>query len=162
MGNDISPAPETEPGSTRAEQASSSKVNELLDPKLKPENLANDKVGRPVQEANLVDLQSEGKKFTLEGVVTECKSAVQAKSADDYKNHDRDFSINKSDVHLNIRLPDCTSLQEKFSLTSILREVKNYVDEKQDISMRSYDLAIPYPRKVFGNDGMNSLSFLFL
>ncbi|XP_074341441.1 plant UBX domain-containing protein 11 isoform X2 [Apium graveolens] len=155
VGNDISPAPENEHGSTHAEQASPSKVNELIDPvKMNPENIVNDKVGCPVQEANLVDLRSEAKKLTLEGV-GESKSAGQAKSADDYKNDDRDFSINKSDVHLNIRLPDCTSLQEKFSLTSILREVKNYLDEKQEISMRSYDLAIPYPRKVFGNDDLN-------
>ncbi|KAK1379260.1 Ubiquitin supergroup [Heracleum sosnowskyi] len=131
VGNEISPAPENEPGSTHADQAS------------------------PSKEANLVDLQSEGKKVTLEGVVSESKSAVEAKSADDYKNDDGDFSIKKSDVHLNIRLPDCTSLQEKFSMTSILREVKNYVDEKQEISMQSYDLAIPYPRKVFGNDDLN-------
>lgn len=155
-GDDISPAPEKEPGSTHAEQASPSIVNEVLDHvELKPENIVNDKVGRPVQEANLVDLRSEGKKVTLEGVVSESKSAVQAKSADDYPNDDRDFSINKSDVHLNIRLPDGTSLQEKFSLTSILREVKNYVDEKQEISLRSYDLAIPYPRKVFGNEELS-------
>lgn len=155
VGNDIPSTRENEPGSTHAEQATP-KVNELLDPvKLKPENIVNEKVGCPVQEANLVDLRSKGKKVTSERVVSESESAVQTKSADDYKNDDPDFSISKSDVHLNIRLPDCTSLQEKFSLTSILREVKNYVDEKQEISMRSYDLAIPYPRKVFDSDDLN-------
>lgn len=61
------------------------------------------------------------------------------------------------DVRLNIRLPDFTHLQGKFSLVSNLREVKNYVDRKQEINMGSYDLALPYPYpiKVFGNEDLN-------
>ncbi|XP_061991401.1 plant UBX domain-containing protein 11 isoform X1 [Rosa rugosa] len=54
-----------------------------------------------------------------------------------------------SDAYLNIRLPDGTSLQEMFSLTSTLRIVKGYIDENQGSGIGSYDLAIPYPRKVF-------------
>lgn len=53
----------------------------------------------------MVDLWSEGKTVTLE-VVSESKYVVQAKSSDNYKNDDRDFSLNKPDVHLNIRRPD--------------------------------------------------------
>lgn len=61
-----------------------------------------------------------------------------------------DLILNKStDIHLNIRLPGGTSLQEKFEPTSTLRMVKDYVDQNQDSSIGSYDLAIPYPRKVF-------------
>lgn len=56
---------------------------------------------------------------------------------------------NSSDAHLNIRLPNGTSLQEMFSVTSTLRIVKDYVDENQGSGIGSCDLAIPYPRKVF-------------
>lgn len=60
-----------------------------------------------------------------------------------------------SDVHLSIRLPDGISLQDKFPVTSTLRIVKDYVDENQPNGYGSYDLAIPYPRKVFNDQGMN-------
>ncbi|KAL4290577.1 hypothetical protein GQ457_14G000180 [Hibiscus cannabinus] len=52
-------------------------------------------------------------------------------------------------VHLNIRLPDGSSLQEKFPVGNTLRMIKDYVDVNQSIGMVSYDLAIPYPRKLF-------------
>lgn len=58
-----------------------------------------------------------------------------------------------TDVHLNIRLPNGVSLREKFSVTSALRLVKDYVDKNQT-DMTSYDLAIPYPRKIFTDEGM--------
>lgn len=58
-----------------------------------------------------------------------------------------------SDVHLNIRLPDGSSIQAKFSVTDTLRLVKDYVDENDRSGMGSYDLAIPYPRKVFSEQG---------
>lgn len=67
-----------------------------------------------------------------------------------------DLASNKSaDIHLNIRLPGGTSLQEKFEPTSTLRMVKDYVDQKQEASIGSYDLAIPYPRKVFGDGDLS-------
>ncbi|KAF9679114.1 hypothetical protein SADUNF_Sadunf07G0106300 [Salix dunnii] len=68
-----------------------------------------------------------------------------------------------SDVHLNIRLPDGVSLQEKFSVTSTLRMVKDYVDRNQASGIGAYDLAIPYPRKIFSDQDLNkSLSELSL
>ncbi|KAJ6419143.1 hypothetical protein OIU84_029285 [Salix udensis] len=68
-----------------------------------------------------------------------------------------------SDVHLNIRLPDGVSLQEKFSVTSTLRMVKDYVNRNQASGIGAYDLAIPYPRKVFSDQDLNkSLSELSL
>ncbi|XP_052310660.1 plant UBX domain-containing protein 11 isoform X3 [Populus trichocarpa] len=68
-----------------------------------------------------------------------------------------------SDVHLNIRLPDGVSLQEKFSVTSTLRTVKDYVDRNQASGIGAYDLAIPYPRKTFSDQDLNkSLSELSL
>ncbi|BFG15702.1 hypothetical protein CerSpe_019760 [Prunus speciosa] len=68
-----------------------------------------------------------------------------------------------SDVHLNIRLPNGVSLKHKFSVTSTMRMVKDYVDENQGSGIDTYDLAIPYPRKVFSNQELNeSLSDLGL
>ncbi|KAM7489970.1 hypothetical protein LguiB_027454 [Lonicera macranthoides] len=67
-----------------------------------------------------------------------------------------EFSRSKSnDVHLNIRLPNSSSLQRKFSVMSTLRMVKDYVDENQESSVGPYDLAIPYPRKVFTNQDLS-------
>ncbi|KAH9783830.1 Plant UBX domain-containing protein 11 [Citrus sinensis] len=67
-----------------------------------------------------------------------------------------------SDVHLNIRLPNGVSLREKFTLTSALRVVKDYVDRNQT-GLSSYDLAIPYPRKIFTDEDLSkSLSDLSL
>ncbi|RZC50855.1 hypothetical protein C5167_019283 [Papaver somniferum] len=58
-----------------------------------------------------------------------------------------------TDVHLNIRLPDGASLQKKFSVTDTLGSVKNYVDENQS-SLGAYDLAVPYPRRVFSEQDL--------
>ncbi|KAL5849176.1 hypothetical protein ACOSQ4_007189 [Xanthoceras sorbifolium] len=60
-----------------------------------------------------------------------------------------------NDVHLNIRLPNGVSLQEKFSVTSTLRMVKDYVDRNQASGMGTYDLAVPYPRKVFSDQDLS-------
>lgn len=77
--------------------------------------------------------------------------AEEVKKVDAFENAKR---VNKSsDAHLNIRLPNGTSLQEMFSVTSTLRIVKDYVDENQGSGIGSYDLAIPYPRKVFTEQG---------
>lgn len=65
-----------------------------------------------------------------------------------------DASSNRShDVYLNIRLPSGSSLQVKFLVMDTLRMVKDYVDKNQTSSFGSYDLAVPYPRKVFGDGG---------
>ncbi|KAL4282339.1 hypothetical protein GQ457_03G025520 [Hibiscus cannabinus] len=60
-----------------------------------------------------------------------------------------------TDVHLNIRLPDSSSLQEKFPVTYTLSMIKDYVDRNQSSGMSSYDLAIPYPRKIFGDQDLS-------
>ncbi|KAL1102280.1 hypothetical protein V6Z11_D05G352400 [Gossypium hirsutum] len=59
-----------------------------------------------------------------------------------------------TDVHLNIRLPDSSSLQEKFPVTYTLSMIKDYVDRNQSNGMGSYDLAIPYPRRLFGDQDL--------
>ncbi|XP_023640631.1 plant UBX domain-containing protein 11 isoform X2 [Capsella rubella] len=65
-------------------------------------------------------------------------------------------SLRKStDVHLNIRLPDGANLQEKFSVTSILRIVKDYVDSNQTTGLGAYDLAVPYPRRVYTDQDLD-------
>ncbi|KAK9146129.1 hypothetical protein Sjap_006032 [Stephania japonica] len=58
-------------------------------------------------------------------------------------------------AYLNIRLLDGRNLQEKFSVTDTLRSIKDYVDQNQSSNIRSYDLAIPYPRKVFSTEDLN-------
>ncbi|GAB4825609.1 hypothetical protein Ancab_008483 [Ancistrocladus abbreviatus] len=54
-----------------------------------------------------------------------------------------------TELYLNIRLPDGASLQEKFPKTGSLLLVKDYVDKNLKDGYGSYELAIPYPRKVF-------------
>ncbi|KAL3360236.1 hypothetical protein AABB24_016640 [Solanum stoloniferum] len=70
-----------------------------------------------------------------------------------------DFSDDSSntfhDVYLNIRLPDGSSLQVKFLVMDTLRMVKHYVDKNQTSSIGYYDLAVPYPRKVFGDKDLD-------
>lgn len=65
------------------------------------------------------------------------------------------------DVCLNIRLPDGSSLQVKFLVVDTLRMVKHYVDKNQTSSIGYYDLAVPYPRKVFGDEG-NRVLYMYI
>lgn len=80
------------------------------------------------------------------------KDAMKPKEGGDEEGGEK--SKKSSDVHLNIRLPDGGSLQEKFSVTSILRMVKDYVNSNQTIELGAFDLAVPYPRKVYSDQGM--------
>ncbi|KAF2300135.1 hypothetical protein GH714_009401 [Hevea brasiliensis] len=93
-------------------------------------------------------------------VTTETIEATQrsGECVDDRKTNtlDDDKSVNAlSEVHLNIRLPSGISLQDKFSVKSTLGMIKDYVDRNQPSEIGSYDLAIPYPRKVFSDQGPN-------
>uniref|UniRef100_A0A1J3JL71 UBX domain-containing protein 4 n=1 Tax=Noccaea caerulescens TaxID=107243 RepID=A0A1J3JL71_NOCCA len=86
------------------------------------------------------------------------KEAIKPKEEEDGES-----SKKSSHVHLNIRLPDGGSLQEKFSVTSILRMVKDYVNSNQTVGLGAYDLAVPYPRKVYSEQDLDkSLSDLGL
>ncbi|KAF6162249.1 hypothetical protein GIB67_008378, partial [Kingdonia uniflora] len=68
---------------------------------------------------------------------------------------DNNIKVNKSnDVHLNIRLPAGLSIQEKFLVTDTLRLVKDYVGKNHG-GIDSYDLAIPYPRKIFDDQDLS-------
>ncbi|KAL9140535.1 hypothetical protein ABFS82_14G043200 [Erythranthe guttata] len=65
-------------------------------------------------------------------------------------------AIKSNDVFLNIRLPDGSSLQVKFLVTDTLKMVKDYIHENQTSGLRSFSIAIPYPRKVFNDQDLNS------
>jgi len=120
-----------------------------------PEKISDDGSGFPEGSEKLVDIE-----------VKEAEQDEKAEAVNDKQAYALDALVrdNKSsDVHLNIRLPSGVSLQEKFSVTSTLRMVKDYVDENQTSGLGTYDLAIPYPRKVFSaQDLSKSLSELGL
>jgi len=63
-------------------------------------------------------------------------------------------STKSEDIFLNIRLPNGASLQRRFTVRDTLKFVKNYVDENKVSGVGSYDLAVPYPRRVFNEQGM--------
>ncbi|KAH6786504.1 hypothetical protein C2S52_006056 [Perilla frutescens var. hirtella] len=65
-------------------------------------------------------------------------------------------TFKSNDVLLNIRLPDGSSLQVKFSVTDTLKMVKDYINENQTSISGSFSVAIPYPRKVFNDQDMDS------
>lgn len=84
--------------------------------------------------------------------VRENKEIVDDNNAIENDSARKDYASN--DVHLNIRLLNGINLQEKFSKTSTLRMIKDYVDNSQPSTFGPYDLAIPYPRKVFTDQGI--------
>ncbi|KAJ0034094.1 hypothetical protein Pint_25702 [Pistacia integerrima] len=121
----------------------------------------------PVIKRN-INHHSSGPEVHSKAISAEAKVAVQYEKADD-KNDEKVKSLadcgkvnESSDVHLNIRLHNGVSLREKFDLTSSLRVVKDYVDN-QASGLGPYDLAVPYPRKVFSDEDLSkSLSELSL
>lgn len=120
----------------------------------------------PVMKRN-INHNSSVPKVHSKAISAEANVALQYEKADD-KNDDKVNSLadcgkvsESSDVHLNIRLPDGVSLREKFDLTSSLRMVKDYVDN-QASGLGPYDLAVPYPRKVFSDEGMKILNRILL
>lgn len=66
--------------------------------------------------------------------------------------------VKLNEVHINIRMPNGTSLQIKLVKSDTLRSVKNFVDEQQVTQANSYNLAVPYPRKLFNEEGLCHLS----
>ncbi|CAN1253311.1 Plant UBX domain-containing protein 11 [Linum perenne] len=103
-------------------------------------------------------------------LATPLKDDVQAQNSESLNDSKIDAIDNGSrvtapsnDVHLNIKLLNGTSIKEKFLVSSTLRMVKEYVDKNPESGNTSYDLAIPYPRKVFGEQDLDrSLSDLGL
>lgn len=62
-----------------------------------------------------------------------------------------------SSIYLQIRLLNGSSLQAKFQATDTLRRVKDYVSENWTDGNKTFSLAIPYPRKVFGEEDMGKV-----
>jgi len=62
-----------------------------------------------------------------------------------------------SSIYLQIRLLNGSSLQAKFQATDTLRSVKDYVNENWTTGNKFFSLAIPYPRKVFGEEDMGKV-----
>ena len=106
-------------------------------------------------EDNKID--SEVTTETSQVVANKATEAVQDKKADVVDKDEihvlESCSSKPTDAHLNIRLLDGSNLQEKFLLTSTLRMVKDYVDGNQASAIGSYDLGVPYPHKVFTDQG---------
>lgn len=119
------------------------------------EKIINQYLGIPGGDSHLVTSEKN------EAEQNERDKCVDAVKADIVGNNK---SVNAaSEVHLNIRLPSGVSLQDKFSVTSTLGMIKDYVDSNQASGIGPYDLAIPYPRKVFSNQDLSkSLSELGL
>ncbi|XP_073013411.1 plant UBX domain-containing protein 11 [Typha latifolia] len=82
----------------------------------------------------------------------ETEKKPHAKSIDGSTTHSSIAKLNE--VHLNIRMPNGTSLQMKLLKSDKLRSVKIFADENGNSG--TYDLAVPYPRKVFVDQDMNS------
>ncbi|CAK9171276.1 unnamed protein product [Ilex paraguariensis] len=118
-----------------------------------------DEFPAPEESLNGADHKSKVSMEASELIANEASEAVPGRKAETVeveKIDVSDSSTSKSnEVHINIRLPDGGSLKERFSVMSTLRMVKDFVDENLESSIGSYDLAIPYPRKVFGDQGMN-------
>ncbi|XP_065867618.1 plant UBX domain-containing protein 11 isoform X4 [Euphorbia lathyris] len=142
-----------EPDKSLAADGVSSGIKE--DKSLAQENIINQNLDFPEENSQLVTSKTD------EALLDENDGYLDESHSDVVDNNKRIKTT--SDAHLNIRLPDGVSLQEKFSLTSTLRMVKEYVDRNQASGIGSYDLAIPYPRKVFSNEDLGkSLSELGL
>lgn len=61
--------------------------------------------------------------------------------------------VKSNDIHLNIRMPTGNNLQTKLTINDTLNSVKIFVDENLDNVLSSYDLAVPYPRRLFNDEG---------
>ncbi|CAN0923153.1 Plant UBX domain-containing protein 11 [Linum grandiflorum] len=90
-----------------------------------------------------------------------CVSEQATPLKDDVQDQSKVTASN--DVHLNIKLLNGTSIKEKFLVSSTMRMVRDFVDNHPENDSISYDLANPYPRKVFGDQDLDrSLSDLGL
>lgn len=99
-------------------------------------------------EGSVQDTKSDG---SISVTANETEGGAEVKKSDEPIGS---ANISRSsDVHLNIRLPNGSSLRAIFSMTDTLGLVKDFVDENGRSVMGPYNLAIPYPRKVFNEQG---------
>ncbi|PHU21175.1 hypothetical protein BC332_06282 [Capsicum chinense] len=111
------------------------------------------------ENPDLCDQQLDPKDEASGEIANKARKGPEINIVEDSAAEKADFSDASSntfhDVYLNIRLPDGSSLQVKFLVMDTLRMVKHYVDENQTSSIGYYDLAVPYPRKVFGDEDLD-------
>jgi hypothetical protein len=62
---------------------------------------------------------------------------------------------------LQIRLENGETVQGTFESSQYLRDVKEFVDVQRTDGRSSYNLAIPFPRKVFSDGGISFISYPF-
>lgn len=62
---------------------------------------------------------------------------------------------------LQIRLENGETVQGTFESSQYLRDVKEFVDVQRTDRRSSYNLAIPFPRKVFSDGGISFISYPF-
>lgn len=67
------------------------------------------------------------------------------------------ISVNSDDIQLSIRMPSGNRLEIKVTKQDVLRKVKNFVDENIGNGFGSYDLSLVYPKRVFSEQGTESL-----
>lgn len=66
-------------------------------------------------------------------------------------------SVKSDDIQLSIRMPSGNRLEIKVTKQDVLRKVKNFVDENKYNGLGSYDLSLVYPKRVFTEQGTESL-----
>jgi hypothetical protein len=67
------------------------------------------------------------------------------------------ISVQSDDIQLSIRMPSGNRLEIKVTKQDVLRKVKNFVDENKGNELGSYDLSLVYPKRVFSEQGTESL-----
>ncbi|KAL2470190.1 Plant UBX domain-containing protein 11 [Abeliophyllum distichum] len=125
-------------------------------------HLNNSEVDHPILDKNVdsCDHHLEISKDVSREISREANEAAQVDTENTEEVEKADASdssaVQSNDVFLNIRLPDGSSLQVKLSMMDTLRVVKNHINENQTSSFGPYNLAIPYPRKVFNEQDLDS------
>ncbi|KAL2242432.1 UNVERIFIED_CONTAM: Plant UBX domain-containing protein 11, partial [Sesamum indicum] len=129
--------------------------NTSQDPTERSQN--NPKVAYPVPENNLSfsDNHLDSSNEVFHEISNEANEVAHVRTEETREVEKDDTpassAIKSNDIFLNIRLPDGSSLQVKFSVNDTLKMVKDYIYGIQSSSFGSFTLAIPYPRKVFSD-----------
>ncbi|XP_020107083.1 plant UBX domain-containing protein 11 [Ananas comosus] len=119
--------------------------------------------GSPPHEGDYPALpQEKSKSDNSASIKGEASSEVTAIGAEKQRPRDKKIDgsttsssvVKSNDIQFSIRLPNGTSLQTKLTKADMLRDVKNFVDGNIS-EIGSYDLAVPYPRKLFSEQDMD-------
>lgn len=107
------------------------------------------------QKNSSSDSPQEGK--IVQGICQQSLYEIeQVSQSSESKEVDGSTKVETStDIHLHIRLPSGSSLQRKFCTTDTLKAVKSYVHENLSRNIGQFDLATPYPRRIFNSEGVH-------